>query len=199
MQQHDPAQDTTRVFDGITPRTWDATIWRDGIPVRGRIDPADAHRIIEAVIAAVDADVWVTARAVEPHHVNVVDGKNWVVPEHHQLLSEHNIARANRLISMLADLERNAQGVPLGEPDPAEPSGFSQGNPHLSAGQVIGYDAEGRPWFVPGGSRADADNWDNARRAAQERQAMADANGDNDFQEVGIYTPPSDEHAHPHH
>lgn len=49
---------------------------------------------------------------------------------------------------MLADLDRNEHGRHEGDGDVYDPSGMSQGNPHLATGQVIGYSIHGSWKYV---------------------------------------------------
>ncbi|MDG5773930.1 hypothetical protein [Mycolicibacterium fortuitum] len=49
---------------------------------------------------------------------------------------------------MLADLDRNEHGRHEGDGDGYDPSGMSQGNPHLATGQVIGYSLHGSWKYV---------------------------------------------------
>lgn len=50
---------------------------------------------------------------------------------------------------MLSDLDRNAGGRHEGDYDSFVQGGISQGNPHLTTGDVIGYDIGGRAYVVP--------------------------------------------------
>lgn len=49
---------------------------------------------------------------------------------------------------MLADLSRNEHGRHQGDGDVYDPSGMSQGNPHLKTGDVIGYTLGGTSKYV---------------------------------------------------
>lgn len=49
---------------------------------------------------------------------------------------------------MLSDLDRNASGRHQGDGDAYDPSGISQGNPHLLTGVVIGYTIHGSHQYV---------------------------------------------------
>lgn len=49
---------------------------------------------------------------------------------------------------MLADLSRNEHGRHQGDGDVYDPSGMSQGNPHLKTGDVIGYTLGGASKYV---------------------------------------------------
>lgn len=53
--------------------------------------------------------------------------------------------------TMLSDLDRNASGRHEGDYDSYATGngGISSGNPHLTTGQVIGYDIGGREYVVP--------------------------------------------------
>lgn len=66
---------------------------------------------------------------------------------------ELRLLRAFR--SVLLDLDRNENGRHEGDADVGDPSGVSQGNPHLRPGAVIGYTIGGqqRPIVMP--ARAD--------------------------------------------
>lgn len=50
--------------------------------------------------------------------------------------------------TMLADLARNEQGRHQGDSDCFDPTGVSQGNPHLKTGDVIGYSIHGTWKYV---------------------------------------------------
>lgn len=54
---------------------------------------------------------------------------------------------------ILADLDRCEHGRHIDDPCFGCPGGLSAGNPHLRAGQTIGYGLDGIPIVVPG--RAD--------------------------------------------
>lgn len=64
---------------------------------------------------------------------------------------EQELARLRRFRSLLLDLDRNEHGRHEGDADVGDPSGVSQGNPHLRPGQVIGYTIGGdqRPIVMP--------------------------------------------------
>ena len=51
--------------------------------------------------------------------------------------------------NLLADLDRNAHGRHAGDVDSGDPTGVSQGNPHLPPGTVIGYSLSGDPYVMP--------------------------------------------------
>ena len=56
---------------------------------------------------------------------------------------------AERWKGLVADLHRNPAGRPEGDPDANDPTGVSQGNPRFAAGDVIGWNGEGRPYIYP--------------------------------------------------
>ena len=49
---------------------------------------------------------------------------------------------------LLADLSRNEHGRHQGDGDSYDPTGISQGNPHLNSGDVIGYSIHGTHKYV---------------------------------------------------
>lgn len=47
----------TEVVDALPPSTWDVVVWPgDDMAVSGRIDPADARRILSAALSAIRGD-----------------------------------------------------------------------------------------------------------------------------------------------
>ena len=76
---------------------------------------------------------------------------------------EHQeVVRLQGFARMLNDLDRNTSGRHEGDVDGYDPTGVSQGNPHLSTGMVIGYSIAGwrRPYVVPEARlRGDLEAW----------------------------------------
>ncbi|ATN88692.1 hypothetical protein SEA_DEMSCULPINBOYZ_97 [Mycobacterium phage Demsculpinboyz] len=68
-----------------------------------------------------------------------------------QQLYEREKARCMELETyqiMLSDLDRNENGRHQGDSDGYDPTGRSQGNPHLKTGDVIGYSLHGTWKYV---------------------------------------------------
>lgn len=66
-------------------------------------------------------------------------------------MQEEDLRTLRRWRSLLMDLDRNENGRHEGDADVGDPSGVSQGNPHLRPGAVIGYTIGGeqRPIVMP--------------------------------------------------
>jgi hypothetical protein len=56
---------------------------------------------------------------------------------------EEELRSLRRWRSLMLDLDRNRNGRHQGDADVGDPSGVSQGNPHLPTGAVIGYTIAG--------------------------------------------------------
>lgn len=59
------------------------------------------------------------------------------------------LVKAQKFQGILFDLDRNEHGRHEGDADGYDPSGISQGNPHLPSGSVIGYNISGRAYVRP--------------------------------------------------
>ena len=94
-----------------------------------------------------------------------IDGKpkrlTW--QEYCRVLQEDNL-RLQKWATMVADLDRSRQGRHEGDVESGAEGGVSQGNPHMSTGDVIGYDISGNLYVVPPvGKRHLIDEWKKQR------------------------------------
>jgi hypothetical protein len=70
------------------------------------------------------------------------------------------IARLRKFEGLVLDLDRNENGRHEGDADVGDPTGVSQGNPLMHAGDVIGYRLGGHPYVMPERSqRYDPSAW----------------------------------------
>lgn len=74
---------------------------------------------------------------------------------------EAEIRRLSVFATMVADLDRNANGRHEGDYDSGDPTGISQGNPHIREGQTIGYSLHRTYAYVmpPRFQRNDPEAW----------------------------------------
>lgn len=77
-----------------------------------------------------------------------VDGKQLTWKEVAER-ERQNSLRLHDAQRLLADLDRSPNGRHQGDVEGQDPTGFSQGNPHLTTGATIGYDIGGKPYVVP--------------------------------------------------
>lgn len=126
---------------------WDkAHAWDHGADP---ITPTQARELAAALLtaaAAVGARITVEESMTDLSNVTI-DGERqtW------QQLYERERVKVLDLEGyriMLADLDRNEHGRHEGDGDVYDPSGMSQGNPHLATGQVIGYSLHGSWKYV---------------------------------------------------
>lgn len=77
-----------------------------------------------------------------------VNGKplTWKERVEHEQKQKFLLQEAARFMS---DLDRSPSGRHQGDGEYQDPTGISQGNPHLKVGQIIGYSMRGKPYIVP--------------------------------------------------
>lgn len=70
-------------------------------------------------------------------------------------------ARLAKWATLVSDLDRSPNGRHEGDAEFQDPSGVSQGNPHIQPGEVIGYTISGGEIAMPVniGDRNDPDKW----------------------------------------
>ena len=105
------------------------------------------------------SDTETTHRVPVPGVEGTVEVK---VPSGWTLVSTKRYERLQRAATLLSDLDRSDVGRHKGDVESQDPSGISQGTPHLSEGQRIGTTLSGAPIYYPYFDRADlgdVDNW----------------------------------------
>lgn len=78
-----------------------------------------------------------------------INGEPFEVPEGYDIVSQKERSRGSAALTLLQDLDRSPHGRHRGDLEFQDPTGFSQGNPCLSAGTHIGFTIGGQRIVVP--------------------------------------------------
>jgi hypothetical protein len=109
-------------------------------------DGVDVEALLHDAVGVGSADLPSTPVTSSGGTIHTWGGGTWgeVALRLYEALNE-----ARQWRGLIQNLDRNENGRHAGEEDFGDPTGYSQGNPHLTPGQRIGTTYDGQPIVVP--------------------------------------------------